>query len=171
MRYNQIDSCECCNGIGIGVSLCLQGCPIRCPDCHNKVTWDFAGGKKYTDETQQQILKLLQQKYITRLSLYGGEPMMQDNIYPLGQLIDAARQEKPDLKVWVWTGFTIEYLMERNPITFFDFLNKIDYLIDGPFIQEKKDLTLAFRGSSNQRVINAKESIKQHKIIIANFDD
>ena len=159
MRYAQIRKMDVSNGEGIGVALFTQGCNLHCKECHNSNLWSFQGGTKYTEETKQKILELIKPKYVTRLSILGGEPLEECNIFQLALLINSVHETKPSLEIWVWTGYTYEQLQKKekniNYLTFI--LDNIDYLIDGPFVQEKKDVTLKFRGSSNQRILNMKE--------------
>lgn len=153
------------NGNGIGVSLYTQGCSHRCAHCFNPETWDFEGGQEFTQETQNTILDLLDQSYVDHFSILGGEPLEPQNTYPLACLISKIKSEHPHIKIWLWTGYTWETLQETIRTTdrakYLEYiLENIDYLIDGPFIQEQKDLTLSWRGSRNQRIIKSAESMK-----------
>lgn len=174
MRYADIHKMNISDGPGIGVSLYVQGCALHCPGCFNEGTWDFDGGKEYTNDTMDTILDLLKPEWMTRLSILGGEPLCPANYKELIKLTYLAHEEnkdKPDFKVWMWTGRTYENLMaeinsesdrkHQHPLELV--LKGVDYLVDGPFIQDKKDLTLKWRGSSNQRIIalNGNEEIGQ----------
>ena len=174
MRYADIHKMNISDGPGIGVSLYVQGCALHCPGCFNEGTWDFDGGKEYTNETMDVILDLLKPEWMTRLSILGGEPLCPANYKELIKLTYLAHEEnkdKPDFKVWMWTGRTYENLMaeinsepdRKHPHPLELVLKGVDYLVDGPFIQDKKDLTLKWRGSSNQRIIalNGNEEIGQ----------
>ena len=174
MRYADIHKMNISDGPGIGVSLYVQGCALHCPGCFNEGTWDFDGGKEYTNDTMDTILDLLKPEWMTRLSILGGEPLCPANYKELIKLTYLAREEnkdKPDFKVWMWTGRTYENLMaeinsepdRKHPHPLELVLKGVDYLVDGPFIQDKKDLTLKWRGSSNQRIIalNGNEEIGQ----------
>ena len=171
MRYNNIDTCECCNGKDIGVSLYTQYCPIRCPGCFNKCAWDKDGGYEYTIDVQNYILELLKRPYIKRESLLGGECLIHQNIPNLLSLVKATKEERPDIKIWCWTGQLYENLRRIDDWQLQELINNFDYLIDGPFIQEKRDLTLLFRGSSNQRIIDIKETLRQGKLTLADFEE
>ncbi len=174
MRYADIHKMNISDGPGIGVSLYVQGCALHCPGCFNEGTWDFDGGKEYTNDTVDTILDLLKPEWMTRLSILGGEPLCPANYKELIKLTYLAHEEnkdKPDFKVWMWTGRTYENLMaeinsesdRKHPHPLELVLKGVDYLVDGPFIQDKKDLTLKWRGSSNQRIIalNGNEEIGQ----------
>lgn len=163
-RYADIHKMNVSDGPGIGVSLYLQGCPFHCPNCFNESTWDFDGGKLYTTEVMYQIADLVKQPYISRLSILGGEPLLERNYRALCNTIDVCKMNNKRLKVWLWTGRLWEDVQkeaERDSNELPCLLRKLDYLVDGPFIQEQKDLTLKFRGSSNQRIIalNGNEEI------------
>lgn len=174
MRYADIHKMNISDGPGIGVSLYVQGCALHCPGCFNEDTWDFDGGKEYTNDTMDTILDLLKPEWMTRLSILGGEPLCPANYKELVKLTYLAHEEnkdKPNFKVWMWTGRTYENLMaeinsepdRKHPHPLELVLKGVDYLVDGPFIQDKKDLTLKWRGSSNQRIItlNGNEEIGQ----------
>lgn len=174
MRYADIHKMNISDGPGIGVSLYVQGCALHCPGCFNEGTWDFDGGKEYTNDTMDTILDLLKPEWMTRLSILGGEPLCPANYKELIKLTYLAHEEnkdKPNFKVWMWTGRTYENLMaeinsepdRKHPHLLELVLKDVDYLVDGPFIQDKKDLTLKWRGSSNQRIIalNGNEEIGQ----------
>lgn len=171
MRYNLIRKMDISNGKGIGVSIFTQGCPIRCKGCFNKDTWDFNSGKLYTQETQDTILELIKPDYITKFATLGGETLLHQNIPDLLSLVKAIKEERPDIKIWCWTGQLYENLRRIDDWQLQELINNFDYLIDGPFIQEKKDLTLLFRGSSNQRIIDIKETQQQGKLTLANFEE
>lgn len=154
MRYAQIRKMDISNGEGIGVSLFIQGCSQHCKGCFNPETWDFQGGKIYHPETTEKIMELLNKPYIIRFSILGGEPLEYKNLFELSCLINKIKSTYPHIKIWMWTGFLLEDLEEKsltNP--YLDYvLSNIDVLVDGPFIQEEKDITLKWRGSRNQRI-------------------
>ncbi len=174
MRYASIHRMNISDGPGIGVSLYVQGCALHCPGCFNESTWDFGGGKEYTNETVHTILDLLKPEWMTRLSILGGEPLVPQNYKKLAALLYLAKEEnkeKQKFQVWMWTGRTYENILQeikvssdgKYPSALELVLKNVDYLVDGPFIQDKKDLTLKWRGSSNQRIIalNGNEEIGQ----------
>lgn len=166
MRIAQIRSMDISNGPGIGVSLFTQGCPIRCEGCHNSSIWDPKGGESFSHVKHgEKILEMLNNKYVTRFSILGGEPIIPENVTDLMELVLAAKAYVPDIKVWLYSGYTLEQLTKwvKAPNDKFDafersdlggLLSNIDVLVDGPFIQEQKDIALKFKGSSNQRIID-----------------
>lgn len=166
MRYAGIIKNDIAAGEGINVSFFTQGCPIHCKGCHNPQTWDFNGGKEFTASTLDEIKKALGANGIQRnLSIMGGEPLCSDNLFLTNLIIKEVKEIYPDIKIYIWTGYTYEELLKEeyfNP-KLKDVLNNIDYLIDGPFIIEERDITLAMRGSRNQRVLNIKELRKDEK--------
>lgn len=180
MRYAQIRKMDISNGLGVGASLFVQGCHFHCKNCFNPETWDFDGGKEYTQETKETILKLIEPEYITRFSILGGEPLESQNSFHLAELINLIKRKRPDIKIWVYTGYTIENLYSRCYATVGEdfeatptqcrylryILNSIDVLVDGQFQEDKKNLTYPFAGSTNQKVIDMQESRKQNKIVL-----
>lgn len=176
MRYAQIRKMDISNGEGIGVSLFTQGCPIRCKGCHNSSIWDFDGGYDYTRQDEQLILDLMSKEYISRFSLLGGEVLLKENMPELSTLCLKIKSHWPQKKIWLWSGYLWEEIYDLaygNAIqigiktkgkqtgwTLEDkanlqiILENIDILVDGPFIQEQKDITLKWCGSSNQRLIS-----------------
>lgn len=163
MRYAQIRSMDISNGEGIGISLFTQGCPIRCPECHNSSIWDFNGGTEFTKETEQEIIKLLKPNYITRFSILGGEALLPQNYRDLYNLCTEIKFARPDIKIWLWSGYTFEeiwqHAQEDTTNYLFALLGIVDVLVDGPFIAEQRDITLKWRGSKNQRVIDLKSTL------------
>lgn len=159
MRIAGLKLNDCIDGEGISVSLWTQGCPHHCPGCHNPETWSFEGG--YEDEANNlrgEIIKALTANGIKRnFSILGGEPLCKENIEDILTIVTCVRMALPDIKIYLWTGYTYEYLISLNNEGINNILNKIDILIDGPFIQEQRDLTLYLRGSRNQRIINLKQ--------------
>lgn len=175
MRIANIRSMDISNGLGMGVSLFIQGCHFHCKNCFNPETWDFNGGKKYTEETKETILKLLQPEYITRFSALGGEPLEECNWLDLADLLVDIKIQYPNIKIWLYTGFTYEWLQvlaNTKKISGYDknllyiILKNVDVLVDGQFQEDKKDLTYPFAGSTNQRVIDMNETRKQGKVVL-----
>lgn len=170
MRYAQIRKMDISNGPGVGVALFTQGCSLHCPNCHNSSIWDFNGGKEFTAEEIEKILKLLKPDYITRFSILGGEPLESCNLFKLSVLINLIKSSYPDIKIWCYTGYTYESLLQKNQQSQMKYLSyifdNIDVLVDGPFIEEQKDISLKFKGSSNQRIIDLKETKKQGQIVL-----
>ena len=163
MRYSQIKPNDVVNGEGVSVSLWTQGCPHYCNGCFNKETWDFNGGKEFGQEEYEYILELINADNIQRnLSILGGEPLCEQNINGVLALIKMVKRKFPSIKVYVWTGYTFEELIDKHPNVKF---NCIDVLIDGKFEKDLKDLSLLLRGSKNQRVINISKTLEVGKIV------
>ena len=155
-RYAKITFNDIVDGEGICVSFWTQGCPFRCPGCHNPDTWDFNGGVEIPSDIKGQIIKALSANGVQRnFSVLGGEPLCEENLDLVHSLIMAVRIAYPEIKIFVWSGFVIETLKKRAETNekLADILKNIDVLIDGPFIQEERNITLKLRGSSNQRVL------------------
>jgi anaerobic ribonucleoside-triphosphate reductase activating protein len=154
MQYAELKLNDVANAPGVAVSFYTQGCPHCCPGCFNPGTWDFDGGKEFTTETLNTIIKGLTANGIKRsLCILGGEPLCEDNAFLTDLIITTVRKELPDTKIYVWTGYLYEEV-QKNPNSHIkNILNNIDCLIDGPFIEAEKDLSLTMRGSRNQRVI------------------
>lgn len=154
MRYAYIMPNDVVNGQKVCVSLFVQGCPHHCPGCFNQEQWDYNGGQEYTRETEKEIIKMLAANGVQRnFSILGGEPLCPENRRGVYLTITEVRKFYPDVKVFIWTGYTLEELEAENDIIINDILSQIDVLIDGRFVQEKLDLTLPLRGSSNQRIL------------------
>ncbi len=159
MRYNKIRKMDISNGPGIRVSIFMQGCTFNCKNCFNKETHDFNGGKEFTDEVIDKVIELAKPDYIVGLSILGGEPLHPKNIEGTTKLAKKFKSVYPDKNIWVWSGF----LFDKNLINF-EILNYIDVLVDGVYKDELHDFTLKYRGSSNQRVIDIKKSLKTNNI-------
>ena len=154
------------DGLGFSVSLWTQGCPFRCRGCHNPETWDPQGGMVANKDTliNEIISSIKANGVIRNFSVLGGEPLSLQNVDDVNVIVSAVRKEYPDIKIMLWTGFTWEKLMDLDEPLVNSILNQIDVLIDGQFELDKRDITLWLRGSSNQRVIDVKESLKQRKV-------
>ena len=169
MNYAKINPNDIANGVGVRVTLFVSGCTHHCKGCFNSETWDFNYGTPFTEETENKILKLLEPYYIQGLTLLGGEPMEIQNQRALLPLLKKVRRMYPQKDIWCYSGylFDTEILKGRAHCEVTDeILSCIDVLVDGRFIEEKKNIMLKFRGSENQRIIDVKESIKQNKVII-----
>ena len=159
MRYAGIIKNDIAAGEGVNVSFFTQGCHFHCMGCHNPQTWDFSGGKEFTAEVLNELLEAINANGVQRnLSIMGGEPFCSENIFLVDMIILEVKKLYPDIKIYVWTGYTYEELLERlDEPKIEKILDNIDYLIDGRFEIEKRDITLPMRGSSNQRILNMKE--------------
>lgn len=213
MRYAQIRSMDISNGEGVGVSLFVQGCDRHCFNCFNSETWDFNGGKEWTEETKNKFMELIDRPYIKRISILGGEPLAEQNLDDVLSLVKEIREKYsisqnpnsenigksrvledenskeirislPEKTIWLYTGFRWNYIMNYQPVETDDFdyieesyndglmekrkriISLCDVVIDGEYIDEQKDLTLAYRGSKNQHVIDVKQSLAQNKMVL-----
>ena len=165
MRYAGINPNDFSAAPGVSVSFFTQGCPHRCPGCHNPETWDFNGGKEFDTEAVMELEKALTANNIIRnLCLMGGEPLCKENLWVSDFVIKHTRAKSPKSPIYIWSGYTFEELLEMKNPTIISILAEADYLIDGPYKKELKDTTLSMRGSSNQRIINLK-NIKIYDII------
>ena len=161
MNYSAIKPCDIANGEGVRVSLFVSGCTHHCKGCFNESTWPFDSGEPFTPEVEDNILSLLEPEHIQGLSLLGGEPFEPQNQAVLAPFLKRVRELFPQKDVWCYTGCVLERdLLSptrwRTDVTD-DMLSMIDTLVDGPFVEELKDISLKFRGSSNQRIIKLKE--------------
>lgn len=205
MRFAQIRSMDISNGEGVGVSLFVQGCDRHCFNCFNSETWDFNGGKEWTEETKNKFMELIDRPYIKRISILGGEPLAEQNLddvlslvkeirekYPISQNSNSKNIGKsrvledensnefrisfPDKTIWLYTGYSYSEIfrgqsscLSQEGLNNFkrrEIISNIDVLVDGEYIDKQKDLTLKFRGSKNQHVIDVKQSLAQNKMIL-----
>ena len=170
MNYATIKNCDIANGPGVRVSLFVSGCTHRCPGCFNEVAWDFEYGEPFTEQTIEMILDMLKPDYIKGLTLLGGEPFEPQNQPDIVKLLRRVRQAYPQKSIWAFSG----YLFERDilagrlgPMEITkEYLSYLDVLVDGPFIQAQKDLSLRFRGSRNQRLIDVPESLRRGETVL-----
>lgn len=211
MRYAQIRSMDISNGEGVGVSLFVQGCDRHCFNCFNSETWDFNGGKEWTEETKNKFMELIDRPYIKRISILGGEPLAEQNLDDVLSLVKEIREKYsisqnpnsenigksrvledenskeirisfPKKTIWLYTGFEWNLLMTKICQPIFsdkdsehiieihkkrqEIISLCNIVVDGEYIDEQKDLTLKWRGSKNQRVIDVKQSLAQNKTIL-----
>lgn len=166
MYYGNIKYYDISNGDGVRTSLFVSGCNHHCKGCFNEVAWDFYYGKEFSYNTLKEILDSLKPDYIAGLSILGGEPLDYKNINAVSTIVEVVRKSFPNKSIWVYTGYTYEELLERNNLFTSLILNKIDVLVDGKFIEELKDISLKFRGSSNQRIIDMNKTRKLGKIAL-----
>lgn len=183
MRYAQIRSMDISNGEGVGVSLFVQGCPFHCKNCFNSETWDFNGGKEWTEKTKNKFMELIDKPYIKRVSFLGGECLAEQNLDEVLKLVKEIRISFPEKTIWLYTGFEWNDIMcsfaglqadcvtlDKKDIEAFEkrrkIISNVDVLVDGEYIDEQKDLTLKWRGSKNQNCIDVKQSLAQNKVIL-----
>ena len=161
MRYNLVRKMDISNGPGVRVSMFVQGCSFHCKNCFNPETWDFNGGKEFTDKTIDEVLKLCDKDYIKGLSILGGEPMNPTNIEGTTKLAKAFKKEYPNKNLWVWSGYNFEKDLKDK-----EALKYVDVLVDGQYKDELHSPILKWRGSSNQRVIDVQKSLKENKTVL-----
>lgn len=169
MNYADIKIADVANGQGVRVSLFVSGCNHHCKGCFNTQAWDFNYGKKFTEEDIEKIINELDHPYVSGLSLLGGEPLEYTNQKGLLPLLKRVKEKFPEKNIWCYTGYTLDKdivgnMFDNWPETK-ELMSYIDVLVDGKFDEDKKDLNLKFRGSSNQRIIDVPASLKVHKVI------
>lgn len=183
MRYASIRSLDISNGEGVGVSLFVQGCSFHCKNCFNSETWDFNGGKEWTEETKNKFMELVDRPYIKRVSFLGGECLAEQNLDEVLSLIKEIRNSFPEKTIWLYTGYEWNQIMNikvtqpffscqdlegkiQNVLKRQEIIKMCNVVVDGEYIDEQKDLSLKFRGSKNQKVIDVKQSLAQNKIVL-----
>ena len=173
MNYGEIKKYDIANGIGVRTSLFVSGCRHHCKGCFNPETWSFEYGKAYTKETEDDIVSSLAPYYISGLTVLGGEPFEPENQATIVGLLKRVKEEYPDKNIWVYSGYLFEELIGKIPsrarceVTD-EMLSYIDILVDGEFVEAKKDISLHFRGSSNQRIIDVKKTLETGEISLIN---
>lgn len=180
MRYNQIRECDIANGEGIGIALFVQGCHFKCKNCFNPETWDFNGGKEWTPEVEDKFIELASRPYIKRISLLGGECLADENLDEILKLVNRIRLSLPEKTIWLYTGYEWGFIKESfeeskkflqaswkdNFIKRYKIVSQCDVLVDGRYVDSLRDVTAKWRGSTNQRVIDIRESLKQNKVVL-----
>lgn len=175
MNYGEIKKVDIANGPGVRVSLFVSGCTHHCVGCFNAVTWDFHYGEVFDEDAKQSILDALKPSHIAGLTLLGGEPMEPSNQEGLLPLIKEIKELYPQKNIWCYTGYLFDQDLlhqsrARCEVTD-ELLKYIDVVVDGQFKQELKDITLRFKGSSNQRIIDVQESLKQGNIVLSSYNE
>ena len=170
MNYATIKNCDIANGPGVRVSLFVSGCTHRCPGCFNEVAWDFDYGTPFTQETIDSILAMLKPAYVKRLTLLGGEPFEPRNQGAIVELLRQVKKAYPEKSIWAFSGYLFDkdilaWRLGPREITE-EYLSYLDVLVDGPFVEAKKNLNLRFRGSENQRLIDVPASLKSGEIVL-----
>ena len=170
MNYANIKWYDVANGPGVRVSLFVSGCRNHCKNCFNPETWDFDYGQPFTEEVEDKILKAMEPDYIKGFTLLGGDPFEPENCAALVPFMKRMRKLYPEKSVWCFTGYDYERDLltgkKGDAETVLKLLRTLDVLVDGRFVEELKDLNLRFRGSSNQRIISGKKSLKKDKIVL-----
>ena len=170
MNYAEIKNCDIANGPGVRISLSVSGCTHHCPGCFNQVAWDFDYGQPFTQQTIDQILEMLKPGYIKGLTLLGGEPFEPENQGAIVELLRQIKEKYPEKSIWAFSG----YLFDRDILSgrlgnweiTKEYLSYLDVLVDGPFVEAKKNLSLRFRGSENQRIIDVPASLAANQIVL-----
>ncbi len=162
MFYGEIKKFDIANGEGVRVSLFVSGCRVNCPGCFNKVTWDFCYGKEFSKEVEDELIEALKPSYISGLTVLGGEPFEEENQRVLVQFLKRVKETYPQKNIWCFSGYLYDVDLKtengkKHCEVTDEMLSYIDVLVDGPFIQEEKNIMLQFRGSSNQRILKLAE--------------
>lgn len=173
MNYADIKKFDIANGPGVRVSLFVSGCTHHCKNCFNQETWDFNYGDLFTSGTINTILEYMKPEHIKGLSILGGEPFEHSNQMGLVPLVKSVKERYPEKDIWCYTGYVFDTDITHNMLPVWpetaELLSHIDYLVDGPFIEEQKQVGLRFRGSTNQRIIQVQESLEAGEVIL--WDD
>ena len=183
MRYSSIRNLDISNGEGVGVSLFVQGCDRHCFNCFNPDTWDFNSGKEWTEKTKNKFMGLINRPYINRISVLGGEPLAEQNLNEVLSLIKEIRNSFPEKTIWLYTGYEWNQIMNikvtqpffscqdleskiQNVLKRQEIIKMCNVVVDGEYIDKQRDITLKWRGSSNQRVIDVVQSLAQNKVVL-----
>lgn len=190
IRYASIRSIDISNGEGVGIALFVQGCHLHCPNCFNPETWDFDGGKKWTEAVKNKFLELANRPYIERISILGGEPLAKENLDGVLDLVNKIRLSKPKKSIWLYSGYTwdsiFDYKLQTDVLddnkTFYthakidlnwlkrkNIIKQCDIFIDGEYIDSQQDISLKWKGSKNQNVIDVQKSLSQNEIILYQY--
>jgi len=161
MRYNKIRKMDISNGPGVRVSIFTQGCAFNCKNCFNPETHDFKAGKEFTDDTENTLFGLCDHDYVEGLSVLGGEPLHPNNIEGTTKMVKDFKAKYPDKNVWMWTGYTFDKDLKDKEI-----LKYVDVIVDGQYQDELHNPTLSWKGSSNQRVIDVKNSLAKNQVVL-----
>lgn len=172
MNYATIKNCDIANGPGVRVSLFVSGCTHHCKGCFNEVAWDFDYGEPFTQETIDSIIDMLRPAYIKGLTLLGGEPFEPRNQGPIVELLRQVKRELPEKSIWAFSGYLFDEDILSGRLGPWEvteeYLSYLDVLVDGPFVESRKNLSLRFRGSENQRLIDVPASLKRGEIVLWN---
>lgn len=170
MNYAEIKTCDIANGPGVRVSLFVSGCTHRCKGCFNEIAWDFEYGKEFDEKTMERLIEALRPDYVRGLTLLGGEPMEYRNQLGLLPFIRRVREELPNKDIWCFSGYLFDTqirdeMCKKWEVTR-ELVSYIDVMVDGKFMEELKDITLRFRGSSNQRIIDVPKSLASGNVVL-----
>ena len=164
MNYEKIDKCSVSNGVGVRTVLWVSGCDIRCRNCHNPQTWDFDSGIPFTEETMQELLYDLSKPYIKGCTLSGGHPLDPRNAPKVLEIVKRVKMVFPNKDIWIYSGYVWEDIIKDETLR--EILKYTDVLVDGAYIDELRDISLPFRGSSNQKIIDVQKSLAENKIVL-----
>lgn len=179
MNYHKIEKTSIANGTGIRVVLWVSGCSLQCKGCHNPETWDLNSGKLFDEEAKKELFEALNKPYIQGITFSGGHPLEYENVKDVLNLIKEIREKFPEKDIWLYTGYKLNILNFTSKIRGIakndfrhnmmqEILSLCNIIVDGNFIEEQKDITLKWRGSKNQRVIDVQKTLKENKIILYN---
>lgn len=160
MHYMKIEKSSISNGLGVRVVFWCAGCSRKCKGCFNPETWSFEAGKPFDDTARNYLFEQLSKPYIKGITFSGGHPFESENLNDVTKLLKDIKQKFPQKDIWLYTGFIWEQVKD------FEAIKYVDVLVDGPYIEELRDMTLAFRGSSNQRIIDVERSLQQNEVIL-----
>lgn len=166
MRYTLMRKMDISNGKGIGVSLFVQGCRAHCKNCFNPETWNFTGGNEWTKESKNTFFEFVSKPYVARVTILGGEPFEQENVDEVIDVLKEVKNRFPEKQVWVYTGYKFEQVLSsdmKNALPY------IDVLVDGRYVDELSDISLAYKGSSNQRIIDIQKSLAYNEVVLYNI--
>ena len=170
MNYAAIKNCDIANGPGVRVSLFVSGCTHRCKGCFNEVAWDFDYGEPFNQDTIDMILQMLAPDYVQGITLLGGEPFEPQNQPAILDLLRQIKSKYPQKSIWAFSGYLFDKDILAGKLGPWEitreYIGYLDVLVDGPFVEEKKDLRLRFRGSSNQRIIDVPASLQKGEIVL-----
>lgn len=167
MNYAAIKNCDIANGPGVRVSLFVSGCTHHCPGCFNEVAWDFDYGEPFTEEVMDKIVDMMRPDYIKGLTLLGGEPFEPQNQQGIVQLLRKVKAQLPQKSIWAFSGYLLDKDITSGRLgDTREYLSYLDVLVDGPFVEAKKNLSLRFRGSENQRLIDVPASLESGKVVL-----
>lgn len=180
MRYAQVIPFDVCNGIGIGTSLFVQGCDINCFGCFNQSTWSFDGGKEWDNDIKEKFFDIIAKYYIKRVSILGGEPLARENANGVLSIVQEIKENFPNKRLWLYSGYKFETIMNPAILDVFsperdayletrkEIVKTCDILVDGRYVDELRDITLPFYGSSNQRIIDIAKTLEKNEIVLYN---
>ena len=169
MNYGEIKKTDIANGIGIRVSLFVSGCRHHCQDCFNSVTWDFGYGNEFTKDTEDELVGALSRSYVRGLTLIGGEPLEPENQPRVLEILNRVKSQLPSKDIWCYSGFTLEELLgdSRAHTEYIErILSMLDVLVDGRYMKDRRNISLRFRGSENQRIIDVQKSLTAGKAVL-----